>query len=812
MTTIKTYDNAGMTVSGTPGTGAITLGSAITDANLGDFYTFAEAGAANGEILSYRIADGNNIEIGFGTYSSTGPTLTRNVTSSKISGTKGTSLVTLTSAAKVFIVPTASQGMSLVNSKILFDSTGDIALQAPLASYTGLVGNNTKYNDTFGGTGIQSIQSRTRHIARGDIITFLKLVYGNFNLGGEGAPGSTWTLKVDIEYPTSATPIAFAFSAAGGSSTTGATGTATNGGILTTDQLNINIRDGDEFWLRSLLTCAGGIAYSAGIDLANGDLAEVGALTTTLTDKTASGTIGVVGNTFAHMPWAIVGPTTRESILFYGDSRAAAANDVTIAGQTPDMGVLGRSLGQFYGFSNLAAAGETTAMFVAGHAGRINVAQYATRIVFAHGIADFLVSNPALSVVEANLVTMAGYTNVSGKPITGVTLEPVTTSTDSWTTLSGQTVVAYESKRVQFNNTRRGIGFTPPTWMTNGYIELADPNENKRDGGLWRVKGGPSRDQAFTADGIHASAFAIRYSRQQDAVNLSLFGQAISVGRGTLPAIALSPGGQEFGNLDGTIDPKQAPGLQPAGSYAITNGYNLFDGGTMDLRLSSVPTADQRFWRWGIDGTTGEMYYGLLNDAASVLQKAFSATRSGGVPTSFLLYFNSSGNPHTGQVTADAVIRQNATYTLTSQTAAQKLFNAVANGTITLPVGAYQFECEFALASMSTGSSSFGFAFGGAATRTEFWTAEAVKAVFATATSPQRTWNTTANTAIATASTAANGHARIRGTVHITVAGTLIPQVSLGTAAAAVVQIGSWFRIAPLSVTAALTSAGGPWA
>jgi len=144
-------------------------------------------------------------------------------------------------------------------------------------------------------------------------------------------------------------------------------------------------------------------------------------------------------------------------------------------------------------------------------------------------------------------------------------------------------------------------------------------------------------------------------------------------------------------------------------------------------------------------------------------------------------------------------------YTLTSQTAAQKLFNSSTNGAVTLPVGTYEFECEFSLTAMSATSGSFGFALGGAATFTQEWTAIADKSALAVAASPQMTFNTAANTTLATASIATTGVARVRGIIRVTVAGTVIPQVSLGVAAAAIVGVNSFFRIAQIGGSSVTT-------
>lgn len=147
-------------------------------------------------------------------------------------------------------------------------------------------------------------------------------------------------------------------------------------------------------------------------------------------------------------------------------------------------------------------------------------------------------------------------------------------------------------------------------------------------------------------------------------------------------------------------------------------------------------------------------------------------------------------------------------YTLTSQTAVQKLFNSTTNGAVTLPVGSYFFECFFTLSAMSATSGAFGFAFGGTAVRaSELWITEGNKAVLATAASGQNTTNTAANVAIVTATTGTVGWAKIWGKVRISTAGTLIPQVSLGVAAAAIVGVDSHFRIWGVG-SSAVTSVG----
>ena len=106
---------AKMTVSGTPGTGTITLLAAAPNAQ-----TFASAGIATGATVSYRIDDGTNWEVGIGVYTLSGLTLTRGtIVASSNSG----SAISATSAALVAIAPQVTDMARPLNRQ-LFTSSG----------------------------------------------------------------------------------------------------------------------------------------------------------------------------------------------------------------------------------------------------------------------------------------------------------------------------------------------------------------------------------------------------------------------------------------------------------------------------------------------------------------------------------------------------------------------------------------------------------------------------------------------------------------------------------------------------------------
>ena len=92
--------NRARVATATTGTGTVTLGAKVSN----KYATFAEAGVANTNVVTYTIEDGNDWEIGRGTYTSSGTTLSRDtVLTSSVGGTVGTSKLNLSGAAEVFI-------------------------------------------------------------------------------------------------------------------------------------------------------------------------------------------------------------------------------------------------------------------------------------------------------------------------------------------------------------------------------------------------------------------------------------------------------------------------------------------------------------------------------------------------------------------------------------------------------------------------------------------------------------------------------------------------------------------------------------
>lgn len=87
-------DHVKMTVTGTPGTGTITLGSAVAG-----FQSFAGAGAVDATVYPYEVRDGDAWELGWGLYTVSGTTLARTLIQSSTGST-----LSLTSASIVSVV------------------------------------------------------------------------------------------------------------------------------------------------------------------------------------------------------------------------------------------------------------------------------------------------------------------------------------------------------------------------------------------------------------------------------------------------------------------------------------------------------------------------------------------------------------------------------------------------------------------------------------------------------------------------------------------------------------------------------------
>jgi len=131
----------------TTGTGTITLGSAESG-----YQTFADAGVTDGQVVRYVIEDGTDWEIGSGTYTASGTTLTRTVSESSNSD----AAINLSGSAVVYVSATDAdfreETVGTIASSTLDLSSGNVFSDAPSANVTYVFSNPPASGTAYGFT------------------------------------------------------------------------------------------------------------------------------------------------------------------------------------------------------------------------------------------------------------------------------------------------------------------------------------------------------------------------------------------------------------------------------------------------------------------------------------------------------------------------------------------------------------------------------------------------------------------------------------------------------------------------------------
>ena len=124
----------------TTGTGTITLGSALTG-----YQSFATAGVTNGDQVRYTIQEGADWELGLGTYTASGTTLSRTPSESS----NGGSAITLAGNAEVFITAAAGDILQPANNLSDLANAGTsrtnlgVAIGSDVQAYSSVLANTT---------------------------------------------------------------------------------------------------------------------------------------------------------------------------------------------------------------------------------------------------------------------------------------------------------------------------------------------------------------------------------------------------------------------------------------------------------------------------------------------------------------------------------------------------------------------------------------------------------------------------------------------------------------------------------------------
>lgn len=376
-------------------------------------------------------------------------------------------------------------------------------------TYTGLVATRNAGANTFFG-GETWITSRQYHVATENLLKGQwSLGYSNYyvNAGSELALPGSITYKSAVEYPAGViTPCTY-----GGNSTITITGL----GQANSDHgsCDLAIPLGAGFWTRNLITGTLGIPVLPGTrnsvvvnsDTAVGDGGTYG--TGTPTDLSYSGSFGSYYGGIIVPSAYIIGPTTRPSGCFAGDSRAFGVQD------TPDTsgtrGEIERSLGPAFAWTNLSTGGEGLNSALTNYTQRLIVGQYCSFWVDEYGFTEIITGVPA-SQIESEHTSFAALV---GKPTWSTTLPGYSTSTDNWATLANQIWAGSSGQLTQwqaYNSYQRSTGIAGEAGMFDVASIIAT------SGGLWFVNGSA---YGYTPDGVHENTAGALLEQTSNLVN-----------------------------------------------------------------------------------------------------------------------------------------------------------------------------------------------------------------------------------------------------------------------------------------------------
>lgn len=199
-------------------------------------------------------------------------------------------------------------------------------------------------------------------------------------------------------------------------------------------------------------------------------------------------------------PAAIIGTTTRPSVLLIGDSRMAGYGDTMDS--TLDVGEVARSIGPYFGYTNFGVPGDRAEFFRKNGAVRLQMAQFCTHVIGNLAGNDIIQNRPAADII-ADLKAIWALPGLAGHDVSWSTIGTYTPSADA--------LPASEEVRRAVNAFIRS---TPAPLAR--HFELAELDEPWRDAG--------NNIDAYFTDAIHNNRLGYLHKQSAQRIRPELFG------------------------------------------------------------------------------------------------------------------------------------------------------------------------------------------------------------------------------------------------------------------------------------------------
>ena len=308
-----TLVNRAKVATATTGTGTITLGAAESG-----YQTFADAGVTDGQVVRYVIEDGTDWEIGTGTYTASGTTLSRTVDESSNSD----AALNLSGSAVVY-VSAAAEDIPFNYAEGVWDNNTVVPPSAT-GSYSVAIGREASATTASASAfGFQSVASGTQSVAIGDARASGTSSFA----AGIGDNSTTYGAKAT--YSVAVGYLATASNFGGAAFGKGATTAVNNYNVA----IGNSYTSGADAFAAAIANNTSSYGATGANSVAMGSLAKSSGIATTSignqsissgTDSVAIGDLAEATQTFSY---AIGYDTTASGALSYAIGRAATASE-----------------------------------------------------------------------------------------------------------------------------------------------------------------------------------------------------------------------------------------------------------------------------------------------------------------------------------------------------------------------------------------------------------------------------------------------------------------------------------------------------